>query len=125
VLGGDVKSSAHIEGNTAGSCRFVSRLADQARAIEVLVGPSDTHPCPPNSTPLKALGNEAVQCQVAKPVGARDEIISGRIRNIYFVIVLTNVPDATRSEPTDPHLADEFGASPLEQVAEQVVGNLY
>jgi hypothetical protein len=38
---------------------------------------------------------------------------------------MTNIPDATKLEPSDPKLADAYAASPLERLAEQVVGNLY
>ena len=41
------------------------------------------------------------------------------------MVTLTNIPGATNPEPSDPRLADAYAASPLERLAEQVVGNLY
>jgi hypothetical protein len=40
-------------------------------------------------------------------------------------VTLTGFPEAIRQEPDDPRLSDTYGASALDRVAEQVVGNLY
>jgi hypothetical protein len=125
LLGSDVTVTAHVEGTFAGTCRFVTQSADPIPSIQILVGATDGHPCPQSSTKLKALGNEAVQCRRADSPMQSSDVVAGRIRNVYFVVTMTNVPNATTPEPTDPRLADAYGASPLERVAEQVVGNLY
>jgi hypothetical protein len=123
-LGGEVSVTVHAEGNAMGSCKFVHQSGNSASSIEVLVGSTDAHSCPQDSTKLKALGNEAVQCHHATS-SQQSEQIAGRIRNTFFVVTMNNIPDATRQEPSDPHLADAFGASPIERLAEVVVGNLY
>lgn len=125
LLGGDVTVAAHIEGASAGSCRFVRQSGAPSASIEVLVGPTDTHPCPQGSAKLRALGNEAVQCRLTPQTAQQSDVIAGRMRNVYFVVTLTNVGGALTQEPADPRLADAYGASALERVAEQVVGNLY
>jgi hypothetical protein len=124
LLGGDVTVMARVDATGAGSCSFARQNGATSASIEILVGPTDTHPCPQGSMQLKALGNEAMQCRVAKPAQPAD-IIAGRIRNIYFVVTMTNVSGANTTEPSDPRLADSYGASALERVAELVVGNLY
>jgi hypothetical protein len=117
--------TVHVEENATGSCKFVRQSANSTSSIEILVGPMDTHSCPQDSTKLKALGNEAVQCHHATSSSQQSDQIAGRIRNTFFVVTMSNIPDATRQEPSDPHLADAFGASPIERLAEVVVGNLY
>jgi hypothetical protein len=120
LLGGEVTVVAHVDGSFAGSCRFVRQSGDLTASIEVLVGSTDSHLCPEGSIKLNALGNAAVQCHV------RDAyIIAGRIRDVYFAVSMTNLSGATKQEPDDPRLADAYGASALERIAEQVVGNLY
>jgi hypothetical protein len=125
LLGGDVTVEAHVEGDSVGACRFARKRGDSTASIEILVDPTDTHPCPQDNVQLKSLGNEAVQCRRTTLPAQHFDIVAGRIRNIYFAITLTGVPDATRQEPGDPRLSDAYGASPLERAAEQVVGNLY
>lgn len=125
VLGGDVILTAHVEGNFAGSCRFTRQAGETTQSIEVLVGKIDTHTCQQGSTKLKALGNEAVQCRRMISSRAKADTIAGRVRDVYFVVTMTNVPEATREQPADAHPSDSYGASMLERVAEQVAGNLY
>lgn len=125
LLGGEVTVVAHVEGNAAGSCSFVRGSGEDAASIEIRVGPTDTHPCPQDSVKLKALGNEAVQCRHGASPSRQSDQIAGRIRNVFFVVTMTNIRGATTPEPSDPRLADSYGASPIERLAEQVVGNLY
>ncbi len=124
LLGGDVTVMAHVDETGAGSCSFARQRGESSASIQVLVGPTDTHPCSQGGTSLRALGNVAIQCHVANAAQPAD-IIAGRIRNIYFVVTMTNVSGANTKEPSDPRLADSYGASALERVAELVVGNLY
>lgn len=129
ILGGDVIIDAHVEGDFAGSCRFTRQDAGQTAistpSIEILIGATDTHPCPQGSEKLKALGNEAVECRRTTSQKQQSDIIAGRIRNVYFAVTMTNVAGATKPEPADPLLADAYAASQIERLAEQVVGNLY
>ncbi len=101
------------------------RTIHAALSVEVLVGSTDTHPCPQGSMKLLSLGNEAVQCTRTASLRKPSSIIAGRIRAVYFVVIKTGIPGAMTPEPADPRLADAFAASPLERMAEQVVGNLY
>jgi len=128
VLGGDVSLTAHLtaqpNGSWEGDCRFVRGSGASAPAIAILIGEVDTHPCPPASAKLKALGNEAMQCHQTIQ-GEQADTIAGRMRDLYFVVTMIDVPEATRDKPADARLASPYGASALERVAEQVVGNLY
>ena len=124
-LGGEVTVVAHVNGSAAGSCSFARQSGNTAASIEILVGPTDTHPCPQHSTKLNALGNEAVQCRIGTSTSQESDRIAGRIREVFFVVTMTNILDATKPEPADPLLADAYAASAIERLAEQVVGNLY
>ena len=125
LLGGEASVVAHIDANAFGSCRFTRQGGSSTASIEILVGLADTHPCSSDSTKLKAIGNEAVQCRHNSTPSEQSDQIAGRIRKMYFVVTMTNLPDATKQEPSDPHLADAYGASPIQRLAELVVGNLY
>lgn len=123
VLGGTVSLTLHVEGNSQGTCRFARTAGGEQQFIEITIGKVNSHACPPGSTKLIALGNEAVQCKVGREPNL--DVIAGSVRDTYFVVSIGNLPDAA-TVPTGPsHLPDPFNASTLERVAEQVVGNLY
>ena len=91
--------------------------------LRILVGKVDKHVCPPESTQLKALGNEAVQCRRPDAQGHPWDVIAGRMRDVFFVVT-SNIPDAAVMPKADSPPTDPYSASVLERVAEQVVGNL-
>ena len=123
AFGGDPTVTAHSENNWQGECHFTRQAARTTQAIDIRVSKVDLHPCPQGSTRLKALGNEAVQCPHST---LRDvHTIAGRVRDAWFQVTITNVPEATDEPPGITHPADQYGASLLERLAEQVVGNLY
>jgi hypothetical protein len=124
MLGGQVMLIAHVNGTYDGSCMFARGTGPSAPAIEIVIGKANLHPCPDSSTKVSALGNEAVQCR-RELQGSQVVTIAGRMRDVYFSVSMMNVSGATDEQPADPHLSPEYGASPLERVAEQVVGNLY
>lgn len=125
ILGGDVTMTVRASGNWEGSCRFTRQTGEAMGALEILVGKADTHSCPEGSPKLKAIGNEAVQCRRSIAPGQETDTIAGRVRNVYFVVALTNVAGAILDQSGEARPADPYGASPLERLAEQVSGNLY
>jgi hypothetical protein len=125
LLGGEVSVTTHVQASMAGSCSFVRQSGNSVASIEILIGPTDTYPCPSDSVKVKALGNEAVECHHGSPSTQRSDQIAGRIRKVFFVVTMINTPGAAQKEAPDPNLSDSYGASPLERLAEQVVGNLY
>jgi hypothetical protein len=120
VLGGEAQLVAKADSNWLGSCTFTRQQGTVVRSLTITVGPTDAHPCPANSTPVKALGNQATQCE-----SAHAATIAGRIRDAYFVITVANVPGVTQTLYADAKPPDPYRASLLLIVAEQVVGNLY
>ncbi len=125
ALGGDVTMVAQSSGNWDGTCKFEHHSQKVTQTIEILLSRTDSHPCPAGSTNLKALGNSAVQCAHTKPNGDESDTIAGRVRDAYFVVTMTNVRGAIGDPSERARSSDPFDASPLEQVAEQVVGNLF
>jgi hypothetical protein len=126
VLGGEVTVTAHSNNNWEGSCRFAHGIASGMQAIEIRVGKVNPHACPDGSTKLNALGNEAVQCHRTAASNEVEDTIAGRVRDAYFVVTLTKVPEAAREANEDLHSPiDPYGASILERIAEQVAGNLF
>ena len=122
ALGGEVTIVTQSSGNWDGSCKFEHHSEKVTQTIEILLSRTDSHPCPAGSTTLKALGNSAVQCAHTKPNGDESDTIAGRVRDAYFVVTMTNVRGAIGEQARS---SDPFDASPLERVAEQVVGNLF
>jgi hypothetical protein len=125
VLSGPVTLSAHVESNEQGMCRFSRESDGKIRALEITIGKEDLYLCPKGSTKLIALGNEAVQCKSVNTKGLRIDVIAGRMRNVYFAVSIGNVVDAAAVPSATERPFDLYGASVLERVAEQVVGNLY
>jgi hypothetical protein len=125
LLGEPIVISAHSESNWEGGCRFVRESAGKMKAIEIQVSKVNPHACPDNSTKLNALGNEAVQCRHSTKKDEETDLIAGRVRDAYFVVTMTNLPLAVREPAGSTHPADLYGASGLEQIAEQVAGSLF
>jgi hypothetical protein len=124
VLGGPVSLHFQAEENGQGLCEFTVQSGERTKMLRIVVGKIDRHPCPPESRQLKALGNEAIQCRRTDEQGHPWDVIAGRMRDVFFVVTTSNVPDAVATPKGDGPPTDPYSASILERVAEQVVGNL-
>jgi hypothetical protein len=117
ALGGDVSVTASVSDAGEGFCRFLRQPTPDF--LEVLISKASLPTCPPGSMELKGIGNQAESCN--RP-GARDEsikMITGRVRDLYFTVTL-----ASRVQKSALKLSD-VQEDMLEQIAEQVAGNLY
>ena len=124
VLGGPASLHLHMEADgQQGLCEFASQ-PDGTKVLRILVAKADKHVCPQGSMRLKALGNEAVQCRRPDAQGHPWDVIAGRMRDIFFVVTTSNVPDALAIPADKGSPVDPYGASILERATEQVVGNL-
>jgi hypothetical protein len=121
LLGGEVAASIDAASPKEGSCRFALKSTPET-VLEIHIGPADTHACPAGSAPVKALGNTAVACHRESSGSSPVDVITGRIRDLYFVLSIAGklpAPDA------NSQWGDKSPDSFLERAAEQVVGNLY
>src|SRR5579863_6076220 len=82
VLGGEATLTAHVTNNWDGSCVFMRKTGAIVQTIEILVGKTNTRPCPESSPHLKAIGNNAVQCRRASAPEQSRDIIAGRVRDV-------------------------------------------
>lgn len=116
VLGGDVSVTVTVTNPGEGACRF-SRGNSPTESLEILVGAASSTACPENGAALTGIGNEAVRCRLPGAHGAMAEMVSGRVRDVHFALIL-------REHKRPPRSSDEQD-DPLEQLAEQVAGNLF
>jgi hypothetical protein len=116
ALGGDVSATVKVaEGE--GTCTF-SRQGGAADSLEVSVSKAVLPSCPSGSTSLRGIGNEALTCR-HEEAHESVEMISSRVRDLHFTATLT-----THAQKTPPKAEDPQNDA-LEQIAEQVAGNLY
>ncbi|HTW30443.1 MAG TPA: hypothetical protein VMD76_02120 [Candidatus Sulfotelmatobacter sp.] len=125
ALGGQVETDFQIESNWQGTCRFTRGSGTDRESIEITIGKVDTHACSAGSAKVVGLGNEAVECKAANPGGLALEVIAGRVRDVHFVVGITNPHRASTTTPAATHRGDPEKVPVLEVVAEQVVGSLY
>jgi hypothetical protein len=101
-----------------GSCTF-SRLQQPGAFLKVEVSSSALSSCSADSTKLKGVGNEAKRCALSGSGDQGGEMISGRVRDLHFVI--TFEPRGKKSPTNSTGAQDDL----LQLVAEQVAGNLF
>ena len=116
ALGGEVSITVKVaEGE--GTCSFTRQQAP-ADSLEIAVSKAALAPCPPGSIALKGVGNEALTCRHGGPHGGVIEMISSRVRDSHFTVTIARQAKSA-AKPDDPQ------NDALEQIAEQVAGNLY
>jgi len=117
ALGGEISASVKVaEGQ--GTCTF-SRQQVPMDSLEISVSKAALPACPSGSTSLRGIGNEALTCRHGGAHGDMVEMVSSRVRDQNFTVTLT-----TRSQK-NAGKADDPQNDALEQVAEQIAGNLY
>jgi hypothetical protein len=118
ALGGDVSVNVSATQNNDGSCNFL-KLQDSRNSLEVQVSKASLAGCPGEHTSLVGIGNEAAKCRLPGPHGVTVEMVNSRVRDVHFNVTLTVVDRRVSAKsPDEPEM-------PLEQIAEQVAGNLY
>jgi hypothetical protein len=118
ALGGDVSVTADVSDMGEGICRF-ARKQGSTDFMEILVSKVGLPACSPGSVVLKGIGNEALTCRHAGSRGDSVEMINSRVRDFHFTVTLTTHGEKVSSRPNDPQ------NDALEQIAEQIAGNLY
>lgn len=114
ALGGDVTVTVNKADTDEGSCKF-SREPD---FLDIQVSKAALTACPGGSMELKGIGNEATRCNSPGSHGHSSEMVSSRVRDLYFTVTLAR-RQKSGTKPADPQ------NDALEQVAEEVAGSLY
>src|SRR5271170_4151367 len=104
VLGGEVHVILNVASPTQGTCTFVKTARPQER-LEVLVGAANIPSCPAGSARVIGVGDQASRCHL--PHSA--QMISGNVRTVNMAITLSG------------NQSDDA----IQQIAEQVAGNLF
>jgi len=120
TLGGPVASVVHLEGDPdqpIGSCTFTLQHSPAPPVLEIAVSSAPSQPaCPDNSPKLTGIGNEATLCRFD-----RRYVLTGRVRDLFFRATLSPQPTAPQPSPNQ----QDTPQHQLENVAEQVAGNLF
>jgi hypothetical protein len=104
VLGGPVHAILNVASPTQGTCTFVKAARPQEQ-LKVLVGAGNLPSCPAGSAKVIGVGDQATRCHL--PHSA--QMISGNVRAVDMAITLSG-------NQTD---------DAIQQIAEQVAGNLF
>ena len=104
VLGGEVHAPLNVAGPTQGTCTFV-KTAHPQEQLKVLVGAADIPSCPAGSAKVIGVGDQASRCRLPHS----SQMISGNVRAVDMAITLSG------TQPEDA----------IQQIAEQVAGNLF
>jgi hypothetical protein len=119
LLGGDVSTAVQSTAPDAGSCRFSLHRGTTEYILEITVANTPGATCPPASPKVVGVGSEAFSCATRKSPAETSDMISGRVRAIYFSVRLTGkgTPDA--------YMTPEKRSDIVEQVSEEVTGSLF
>ncbi len=117
ALGADVSATVTMANTLEGACKF-SAGPGSADYLEIQVRKVVLPACPAGSPELKGIGNQATRCTSPGSHGHGIEMVSSRVRDLYFTVTL-----ASRGQKNSPKA--DMQNDPLEQIAEQVAGSLY
>jgi hypothetical protein len=118
ILGEDVSLTVNISDVGEGSCKFM-RPQEPLDFLEVNVSKATVPTCPPQSRTLKGVGNQASMCKPSSLRAAFTEMVSGRVRDLNFTVTIAF------NKRRNPASATDMNEDALEQIAEQVAGNLF
>jgi hypothetical protein len=107
VLGGPVHVILNVASPTQGTCTFV-KIARPKEQLKVLVGAGSVPSCPAGSAKVIGVGDQASRCHLSRFV----QMISGNVRTVDMAITLVS---GSSTQPDDA----------IQQIAEQVAGNLF
>ena len=119
MLGGDVSSVIKLAPPGEGSCAFSLQRGAATYSLEIVVESTPRTACPPASQKLLGIGNEAVACRVQRSPNEAVEMVSSRVRRLYFTVSLKIQRAANPGIPLSKQ------RDIVERAAEQVAGNLF
>jgi hypothetical protein len=107
ALGGKVRVILNLASSTQGTCTFV-KTEDPQDQLKVFVGAGNIPTCPTGSARVTGIGVQASRCRLGLT-----QMISSRVRETNLAVTVST---SKSGDPTN-------GA--IEQIAEQVAGNLF
>ncbi len=128
ILGGAVIATANVSDKGDGVCEFSRQQGYVVYQLRISVGimtdiakqfPSYLAQCPPKSSPVQAVGNEAVTCSVEGKAGGYAEQVVGRVRDRAFVVSVSS------SVQNDPSMTPKIRREKADLAAEQLAGILF
>jgi hypothetical protein len=128
ILGGPVTLAARVTPQGDGVCEFSRQQGAIVHQLRISVDsmtdipkqfPTYVAQCPPNSSPVRAIGNAAVTCSLQGKGEASTERIVGRVRDHAFVVNLSSTVS------NDPSMTPQMRRDKVNLVAEQVAGILF
>jgi hypothetical protein len=128
ILIGPVTLTAKVSDRGDGVCEFSRQQGASVYQLRVSVNimtdvpkqfPTYLAQCLPNSTPLRAIGNEAVMCSTRGTGDQSAEKVVGRVRDQAFVVSVSS------SVQDDPSMTQEMRRHRANLVAEQIAGILF
>jgi hypothetical protein len=112
ALGGKVRVILSLTSFTQGTCTFV-KTEDPQDQLKVFVGAANVPSCPAGSAHVTGIGVEASRCRLPLAHQGVTQMISSRVREINLAVTVST------SKSGDP------AEAAIEQIAEQVAGNLF
>jgi hypothetical protein len=128
ILSGPGSLTVKVSDRGDGVCEFSRQQGASVYQLRVSVNimtdipkqfPAYLAQCLPNSTPLRAIGNEAVMCSTRGTGDQSAEKVVGRVRDQAFVVSVSS------SVQADPSMTQEMRRHKANLVAEQVAGILF
>jgi hypothetical protein len=128
ILGGAVTTNASIKDTGDGACEFTRQQGDVQHQLSVMVITMTDIPkqysrftaqCESKGAPLKAIGNEAVECSIQTQTNLYAAKVVGRVRDRAFVVTVAS------SVEDDPSMNQETRREKVHLAAEQVAGILF
>lgn len=128
ILGGPITATIDVKDGAQGYCQFSHQDGAVRHQLSIVVAvmtdiakqfPAYRTQCPPEGTPLRAIGNEAVRCSIQTHDEMYAEKVVGRVRDQAFVITVSS------SAADDPTMTPQMRREKVELAAELVAGILF
>jgi hypothetical protein len=128
ILDGPVKMTVKTNNPGHGICQFSRQQPGVLRQLRISVDMMSSVPkqfptylaqCRSKTTPLQAIGNEAVMCAIERRKSEYTESVVGRVRDLAFTVGVSS------SVENDPSMTAEMRREKANLVAEQVAGMLF
>jgi hypothetical protein len=118
ALGGDVRVTLTLATGSQGICTFTKQQTPEDE-LKIIVGGNNVPSCPPGSTKVVGVGTRANRCRMTGSRGETQEMIAGAVREKNFAVILAMRADTSAASSASSK------TDLLQQVAEQVAGNLF